>query len=154
MTFGRYVGNISSRFDATELMAQLASVPQWLDAGQVLPLSDGHDQVLKSDLVMGGQAVSVAIKVFGRQSLFKDWFDRRNGSKAARSYNAGEFLYQKELGTAEPIAWLDRWDGGRLVESYYLCVHVAAPCFRDALIHVYEEEHNNCLLYTSDAADE
>ena len=66
MTFGRYVGNISSRFDATELMAQLASVPQWLDAGQVLPLSDGHDQVLTSDLVMGGQTVSVAIKVFGR----------------------------------------------------------------------------------------
>ena len=143
MTFGRYVGNISSRFDATELMAQLASVPQWLYAGQVLPLSDGHDQVLKSDLVMGGQAVSVAIKVFGRQSLFKDWFDRRNGSKAARSYQAGAFLYQKALGTAEPIAWLDRWDDGRLGESYYLCIHVAAPCFRDALIQIYEQEQNN-----------
>ena len=143
MTFGRYVGNISSRFDATELMAQLASVLQWLDAGQVLPLSDGHDQVLKSDLVLGGQAVSVAIKVFGRQSLFKDWFDRRNGSKAARSYHAGAFLYQKALGTAEPIAWLDRWDDGRLVESYYLCIHVAAPCFRDALIQIYEQEQNN-----------
>ncbi len=150
-TFGRYVGKISSRFDPSELMGQLSSVPQWLDAGQVLPLSDGRDQVLKTDLVIGGQAVGVAIKVFGRQSFFKDWFDHRNESKAARSYNAGEFLYQKELGTAEPIAWLDRWDGGRLVESYYLCVHVAAPCFRDALIHVYEEEHNNAgmmdLLY-------
>ena len=151
MTFGRYVGNISSRFDSTELMGQLASVPKWLDAGEVLPLSEGHDQVLKADLVIGGKIVSVAIKVFGRQSFFKDWFDRRNQSKAARSYNAGEFLYRQELGTAEPIAWLDRWDNGRLVESYYLCIHVAAPCFRDALIQIYEQEQNNdgmmALLY-------
>ena len=151
MTFGRYVGNISSRFDSTELMGQLASVPKWLDAGEVLPLSEGHDQVLKADLVIGGKIVNVAIKVFGRQSFFKDWFDRRNQSKAARSYNAGEFLYRQELGTAEPIAWLDRWDNGRLVESYYLCVHVAAPCFRDALIQIYEQEQNNdgmmALLY-------
>ena len=151
MTFGRYVGNISSRFDSTELMGQLASVPRWLDAGEVLPLSEGHDQVLKADLVIGGKIVSVAIKVFGRQSFFKDWFDRRNQSKAARSYNAGEFLYRQELGTAEPIAWLDRWDNGRLVESYYLCIHVAAPCFRDALIQIYEQEQNNdgmmALLY-------
>ena len=47
-TFGRYVGKISSRFDPSELMGQLSSVPQWLDAGQVLPLSDGRDQVLKT----------------------------------------------------------------------------------------------------------
>lgn len=150
-TFGRYVGNISSRFDSSELMGQLESVPQWLDASRVLALSEGRDQVLKADLVIDRKIESVAIKVFGRQSLFKDWFDRRNGSKAARSYNAGEFLYRQGLGTAQPIAWLDRWDGGRLVESYFLSIHVEALCFRDALIQIYQQEQNNAgmmaLLY-------
>lgn len=146
MTLGRYIGNISSRFDSSELMGQLASVPQWLDEGSVLPLSDGPDQVLKAELVIGGKPVAVAVKVFGRQSLFKDWFDRRNESKAARSYGAGAFLHQQGLGTAEPIAWLDRWDGWRLVESYYLCLHVEAACFRDALVQIYEQERNNAVM--------
>jgi len=145
-TFGRYVGKIASRFDTPELREQLSSVPQWLEAVKVSPLSEGSDPVLKAELSMDGQPVAVAIKVFSRQGLVKDWYDFRHESKAERSYTAAEFLYQQGLGTAEPIAWFDRWHRGRLVESYYLCIHVVALCFRDALVEIYREDRDNAVL--------
>jgi len=145
-TFGRYVGKIASRFDTPELRGQLSSVPQWLGSGKTLPLSHGSDQVLKANLSIDGKPVAVAIKIFSRQGLIKDWYDRRHESKAERSYAAAEFLHQQSLGTAEPIAWLDHWQNGRLLESYYLCIHVSAACFRDALIGIYQQERDNAVL--------
>jgi hypothetical protein len=54
-TFDQYVGKIASRFDTPEWRDQLSSVPRWLGSGEVSPRSDGSDQVLKTDLFIGGQ---------------------------------------------------------------------------------------------------
>src|SRR5690606_37879565 len=40
-------------------------------------------------------------------------------------------------------AWLDRWENGRLLESYYLCRYESAPCFRDTLSDIYYNQRNN-----------
>ena len=127
-------------------MDQLSSLPQWLHTRKTTPLSEGRDQVLKADLLINNAPTAVAIKAFGRQSFLKDWYDLRHESKAERSFRAGEFLYQAGLGTAEPIAWLDYWHHGRLIESYYLCRHVMAPSFRDALIEIYQKDRDDAVM--------
>src|SRR5690606_17368302 len=85
----------------------------------------------------------ITIKVFKRQSRLKDWHDRRHKSKAERSFRAAVYLQQQGIGTPAPIAWLDRWENGRLLESYYLCLFEPAICFRDALFEVYHQHKDS-----------
>ncbi|MFZ8974006.1 MAG: lipopolysaccharide kinase InaA family protein [Pseudomonadales bacterium] len=148
---GPYVGGISPRFDTGDMRDQLSRFGDWLAGVSVTALSEGSDQVVKTDLVLGNAFLTTAIKVFSRQSPWKDWYDQKHGSKAERAFRYADFLFSRGLGTAQPIAWLDRWDRGRLLESYFLCLHVEADNFRDALAKIYRDQRDNepmmALLY-------
>ena len=54
----------------------------------------------------------------------KDRYDFRKGSKAERSFKAATFLKSRGVGTPQPIAYFDCWEGSRLVESFYLSDYV------------------------------
>src|SRR5690606_5164701 len=104
------------------------------------------DYVTKLDLRTPDGRLPITIKVFKRQSRWKDWFDSHNKSKAERSYRAAVYLQDNNIGTPAPIAWLDRWENGRLIESYYLCLFEPAICFRDALAEIYNSVRDNAPL--------
>lgn len=142
-TIGTYQGQVAPEFYTAELLQQLINIKQLLANDKQLRLSNGADYVIKVPLVMNDATIDITIKVFKRQNRIKDWYDRRHKSKAERSYRAAIFLQEKNVGTPAPIAWLDRWENGRLLESYYLCRFEPAICFRDALVQVYRELHNN-----------
>lgn len=145
-TIGIYQGEIASPFHSTAMKRVLSDLTGLLSGDKVNRLSNGPDYVIRTPLTLEGKTLDITIKVFKRQNWLKDWHDRKHKSKAERSFQAALFLQQKGIGTPAPIAWLDRWENGRLLESYYLCCFEPAVCFRDALVHIYRDLHDNAPL--------
>lgn len=140
---GPYSGAIAISYNSPSMVEWLAQLPSVLLREGVERLSHGPDYVVRLNLPaeLGGQ--SVAIKIFKRQSFLKDWYDNRQGSKAKRSFCAALYLQDHQIGTPAPIAWLDKWQDGRLLESYYICLFEPAPCLRDLLSHILHDERNS-----------
>ena len=132
ITVGPYGGVVSAGFGDAALRAALATIGARVDAADVL--ASGRHHNVRLSLPCQGQTLAVAVKRFGRQGWLKDRVDRRRGTKARRSWRAAEHLAAAGVGTPAPVAALDRWQGGRLVESYLLTVFQAGVCsFRDEL---------------------
>ena len=142
-TIGIYQGKIAAEFYDDILSAQLVQISQLLKNPGVERLSNGPDYVVKLPLQSSRGEIIVALKIFKRQSWLKDRFDRKHKSKAERSYNAAGYLQENNIGTPAPIAWLDRWENNRLIESYFLTIFQPAICFRDALSNIYFGSRNN-----------
>lgn len=143
MNIGKYQGLIADAFYSDALMNQLANIQNLLAGDQVETLSQGADKVFKLPLNLGAGEILITVKVFKRQALFKDWYDRKHKSKAERSYRAALHLQAHGIGTPAPIAWLEQWQGKRLLESYYLCIYEPAICWRDALSDLYYHQRDN-----------
>lgn len=141
-----YSGTLAAPFNTPETIAQLATLPHLLARANVTRLSNGPDYVVKLEHPDIANGHPITVKVFKHQSLIKDWYDRRHGSKAERSFDAACVLRDKGLGTPTPIAWLDRWESKRLKESYYLCLFEPGISFRDALSDIYYNQHDNAPL--------
>lgn len=140
---GSYQGNIAPEFDSDILHTQLVGIVDLLKKTNVVKLSNGPDYVVKLPLQTAAGEILVALKIFKRQSWLKDRFDRKHKSKAERSFNAARYLQDHNIGTPAPIAWLDRWENNRLLESYFLSVFQPAICFRDALTQIYTDSRDN-----------
>lgn len=143
LSIGSYQGNIAPEFDSDILRAQLVHIAEHINKPTSIRLSKGVDYVLKVPLATPNGEITVALKVFKRQSWLKDRFDRKNKSKAERSYNAARYLLEHNIGTPAPIAWLDRWENNRLLESYFLTIFQPAICLRDALTDIYYNARNS-----------
>lgn len=146
IAIGHYSGALAPAFNQHHIVAQLVELPRLFAEKKVDRLSNGPDYVVKLSLETPTGDLPITAKVFKRQSQLKDRFDRHNKSKAERSYRAAIYLQHHDIGTPAPIAWLDRWENGRLLESYYLCLFEPAICFRDALAEIYHQHRDNELL--------
>jgi glycosyltransferase involved in cell wall biosynthesis/tRNA A-37 threonylcarbamoyl transferase component Bud32 len=134
-----YIGEVAHAWHSPDVLAQLNSITDQLREGTAL--TSKHDRVVRLSWAIQGQTVDVAVKSYGRQPFLKDWTDRRQGSKAKRSFRAAVHMQAHNVGTPEPIAWLDRWENGRLCESYYVSVYEPdLSAFREELIHLYRHE--------------
>jgi hypothetical protein len=103
-------------------------------------LAKGRHRVVVLNFEHDGRKLEVAVKAFGKQGGWKDRYDRERGSKAARSFAAACFLQEHGVGTPSPFAYFDRWEGGRLVESYYLSEYLKGlKSLRDELKGVYQD---------------
>ncbi|WP_167855894.1 lipopolysaccharide kinase InaA family protein [Natronospirillum operosum] len=60
----------------------------------------------------------LCIKAFKRPRRLRSLWYRRRGSKAARAHQYAEHLYARGAGVTEPIGYLERYEGNRLMESY------------------------------------
>lgn len=131
ITSDYFQGRVSSEFYSEQLLKDLHQVKSLLALPEAVKLSKGADYVVKCPLMMGDKRLTITIKVFKKQPIWKDLYDKKHKSKAERSFNAAIFLQHHQIGTPAPIAWLDKWQGNRLLESYYICLFEPAPCFRD-----------------------
>lgn len=84
----------------------------------------------------------LAFKSFGAQAALKEHFDQRGrGSKAKRSFDIASQLANAGVGTPQPIAYLERWESGRLAESLYLSRFEAdLTSFKDELIRLFHHQ--------------
>lgn len=140
---GAYQGVVAKAYNSAQVLAQLTKIPELLSDKNAERLSNGADYVVKLPFQTENGSTLITVKVFKRQGKLKDWYDFKHKSKAERSYNAADYLHKCGIGTPAPIAWLDRWDGNRLLESYYLCLYEPAICFRDALSDIYYNQRDN-----------
>lgn len=91
-----------------------------------------------------GRALDLGVKSFGREARLKQWLDRRRGSKAERSWRIASRLASAGVGTPDPVGFLERWEGSRLVESYYFCAfREDVPTLKDELLRLFRE-HGRC----------
>lgn len=143
---GTYQSELTTAFQSPEVIAQLSNISALLNNPLTQRLSNGPDYVVKTQLLINNQPLDITIKVFKKQNWLKDWHDWRKGSKAKRSYDAACFLQSNGISTPTPIAWFERWDGKRLLESYYVCLFEPGISFRDALSDIYYNQRNNAPL--------
>jgi hypothetical protein len=145
-TIINYQGAIAPAFNHAIIIQQLDNIVELINSQDTERLSSGTDYVIKVPLASPTGELMATIKVFKRQNFVKDWHDRRHGSKAERSFRAAIYLQSKGIGTPAPIAWRDRWENGRLLESYYLSLFEPGICLRDALSDIYYNQRNNAPL--------
>ncbi len=143
INIAHFQGQLAPDFDQPIVRQQLADIAKMLRASHVEELARGDDPVYKLALTTEAGERLVAIKRFKRQSWLKDWHDRHHKSKAERSFAAAYFLFEHQIPTPAPIAWLERWENNRLLESYYLCLYEEAPSMRDLLSDIYYNQRDN-----------
>ena len=124
---------------AHEGQTWLAQLPQLMAKGRVI--TSGRHRVLHIDHPADTAHPGFAVKAFGRQPAWKDAVDAKRGSKAQRSFQTAVHLEQHGVGTPEPVAVMERWEGKRLEESYLVTVYVPALSnFRDELVRIYRHD--------------
>lgn len=141
---GPYEGVINPGLYSPELAQHLATIRELVATSA--PVSDGPDPVVRVRLTVAGRELDIAVKQHGRRRWIQDAFDRRIGSRAARSYRAATYLAAHGIGTPTPMAYLDCWQGGRLVESYFLSEMSEAENVGSALAAVYHDTRDNADL--------
>ena len=138
---GPYVGGIADAFRTPDLLARLEALPSWLASASTVTLAGGRNRHLRVAGLLGTNGPDVVVKSFGRLSLFKDLRDRRRGSKARRSFAAAAHLVRNGVGTPTPVAWLERWRGGRLHESHFITLWQSdVQTLRDALTALFHDD--------------
>lgn len=141
-----YSGDTAPAFNQSIIIHQLSNIPALIESSNPERLSQGADYVIKIPLKTETGEITVTVKIFKPQNVLKDSYDKRNGSKAERSYRAACFLQQHNIGTPAPIAWRERWENNRLLESYYICLFEPGTSFRDALSDIYYNQRDNAPL--------
>ncbi len=97
--------------------------------------------------VEGDPRRSVVVKRFARQGYLRDWWARWHGTAAERSFDTAGFLCRQGLGTPEPWACVERWERGRLRESFFLSDYLEGGIsFKDELVRLFAHEPE-CALF-------
>ncbi|MCK5850957.1 MAG: hypothetical protein KAH23_08580 [Kiritimatiellae bacterium] len=123
MTVGKYNGFVAEGYADVELLGRLSCIDELLVGPDAEDISVGRNRNVKLKIVRDDVPLTLAVKSFGRQSILQDRIAACRGSKARRTWLAAKFLESGDVGTPEPVGFLERWDGKRLVESYYLSVY-------------------------------
>ena len=136
---GCYAGELALAYRSPRLLALLADLPALLAAPAARTLAAGRNRNIRIELPVDGGSVAVMVKAFGVQHWLRDLRDRRRGSKARRTWQAAAHLAARGAGTPRPIGYLERWEGTRLRESYYLAeCQDGAVTLRDALLELFD----------------
>ena len=144
---GRFDGEIRSDLIPALSQSRLAGLQEEIRSAQKGVLARGRHQVVVLPFEINGEFKLSAVKAFGPQKSWKDRYDFNRGSKAARSFQAARFLCKHGVSTPEPLAFVERWDGQQLVESYYLSEFVEGlTSFRDLLRTIFKDGHSICSL--------
>jgi len=141
MDIGPYRGEIADEYRTSGVMECLARLPELLRGDDAEALTEGRHRIVRLRLNAGNAPLDLAVKAFGRQTWLKDAVDARRGTKACRTWRAASHLAAGDVGTPKPVAYLERWAGSRLAESYYLSLYVPdLVSFEDELVRLYHEE--------------
>ena len=142
ISIGPYRGWIATPYRSPDFLKSAANMAALVRDGGGDVLSGDHagGAVLRISVQAHGRPVDLAVKSYARRNGLQDWIDRCAGTRATRSTRAAVVLEAAGVGTPAPVGYLDRWDGGRLVESYLLTRYVEAPSFKDELIRLYRHD--------------
>jgi len=132
-------GSAAPHIDELKLLAVIQELPNQLANGTAKKISQHYDTVIYLEASTLSSTGAVAVKIFGEQSLFKDWYDWTSSTQAQRSFEAAELLLKNDISTPRAIGWINQWQGRRLKGSFYLSEFVEAISVRDVLSNIYYE---------------
>ncbi|MEN8772083.1 MAG: lipopolysaccharide kinase InaA family protein [Akkermansiaceae bacterium] len=137
---GGFVGKIRTDFLVALDDSRIAGLLEEIRSAKEGVLAKRRHWVVVRPIEVEGETKKVVVKAFGSQQGWKDRYDHKRGSKAARSFRAAEFLKSHGVDTPAPVAYLERWEGRRLEESYYLSEYLSGlTSFKKALTDIYDE---------------
>ncbi len=146
-SLGAYTGTIAEKYYSDDLLNDLQNIAEKVCTGASLGLGAGRNRNVLARLLLNRSAagpdrsMAVVIKSFAPQPLIKDLIDRRRGSKASRTWKAAMALQNAGIGTPEPVFYMERREGKRLVESYYAVRYSPEiVSFKRELIRLFREE--------------
>lgn len=116
-----YEGEISAAY-AESAARWLQGLSDTLAEGELLFRQRNRVYRLDDPLTPGE---AVCVKVFRQPDPLRSAWYRRTGSKAQRAHAYARHLYEQGAAVAEPIGYLERWDGNRLVESLLINRYLA-----------------------------
>lgn len=98
----------------------------------------GRHRVDRLPLPCGSGPLDAVVKTYGLQPAWRDRLALQNGTKAERAFRAALLLRAAGVGTPEPLAVAERWEGDRLRESRFVAAYVPdLTNFRDELNRLY-----------------
>ena len=132
-------GSAAQHIDELEFLKTIQDLPNQLANGTAKKISQHYDSVIYLETSNLSSTGAVAIKVFGEQNFFKDWYDSTASTQAQRSFEAAELLLANNIGTPRPIGWINQWKGRRLKGSFYMSEFIEAISVRDVLSNINGE---------------
>jgi len=139
---GPYRGRIAQGFaDAglVEALGNLPSLPEFRNREETVFFR--RNRIVRFKAPFQDAQIDLHAKSFGPQYLLKDIIDYTSGSRARRSLIMASFMRGKGVGTPPPVAFLERWEGRRLLESHFITV------YQDDTVSLWDELLR---LYASD----
>jgi len=142
IAIGGYRGRVDTSRVQTASLAWLAQIARHIEAPGADILAAGRNRNVRVQMpVGGGGTLDVVVKAFGNGGALQAWRNRRAGSKARRTWLASVHLTAVGAGTPEPIAFLERWAGDGLAESYVVTAYQhGVTSLAHALDTLYRQE--------------
>lgn len=82
----------------------------------------------------------LAVKIYEPQGFLRSLLARTFGSEARKTWEVATALHTRGVGTPRPVGFLERWERGRLLESYFVTEFVEGRTFHQELLHLLLEE--------------
>ena len=120
IVIGAYRGVLQPALQSPDSTGMLATLGARLDLPDAQVISTGRNRNVRLRWPVATGEVDLMVKTFGRETALKEWADRWRGSKARRTWRAACALRAHGVGTPEPLGYLERREGGRLLESYFI----------------------------------
>ncbi len=137
---GMYRGVIASQYRDL-LSIHLPKIRSLIADSAAEVLAVGRNSNIRIRIFEQGQLFDLVVKSFGRESAVKNMLDSTRGSKALRTWMVARHLQKNGVGTPEPVAFLERWEGKKLLESYFVSVYQAGISdFTTELSRLFKEE--------------
>jgi hypothetical protein len=138
---GKYTCAVGERYRDAQFLEGLGNILSLIESKEASVITSGRNRNVKVIIPCGGRPVELAVKAFSRQFIAKDWIDEKRGSKARRTWIHASHLAARGVGTPAPVGFLDRWENGRLMESYYLAEYqYGVRAFGEELIRLFRED--------------
>lgn len=119
ISVGAYSGMLETALQTPAFLHFLSTLGDRVSGPDAQLVSGGRNRNVR--LQLDGQCeADLMVKSFGREWAIKDFADQWRGSKARRTWLAARMLQSHGVGTPEPLGYLERREGGRLTESYYI----------------------------------
>ena len=140
---GDFRALVGPAFDAPGLRKALADLPTLLAGPNAHVLQAGRHVTSRLSVTADGRTFDLVVKRFGRQSAVKDIWDRLHGSKALRTFLAAGYMRRHDIGTIEPVACLERWQGARLRDSAFVSLYLSdTVCMKDRLAEIWQRSED------------
>ena len=117
---GGYVGELGAGYDTPAFRQWLAALPATLAGAEAQLVYRLRNRIFRVADPSAPAGPGICVKAFKAPPLLRSLYYRKFGSKAARSHRYALHLHRHDAGVSEPIGYLERWRGPRLVESYLL----------------------------------